>query len=89
MSPRPRIKDEIGQAITQDDARYRNKTAKYLAVLRHDLRRLRDGLCGRHGCKAMRLPDNQYCQVHRDASRDYQRKYYLEKKIASNTKLQN
>jgi hypothetical protein len=50
MSPGRMIQDEIGASITKDNELYKDKTAKYLARLRYDLRRRELGLCPIPAC---------------------------------------
>lgn len=58
------IMDMIGATITADA--YPGKSSKYLAELRHRLRRAEKGLCSVSGCKVLMRP---YCDEHRERFR--------------------
>jgi len=69
------------------DIEREGRTAKYMAELRHRLRRMEAGLCILNGCSE-RPEGKRMCEAHRLAANQASRGRRLEKKLklASNTK---
>lgn len=80
MAPNRRIEDEIGDEIVKTNPKYAEATAKYLAELRHRLRRLASGKCLRNGCPR---PGPGYCLECRKVQAAYRRGLRLRKKEVS------
>lgn len=81
MSRKP-IDDAIGKEITKDNPKYAGMASKYLASLRHRLRRIANGQCKWSGCSEANGP-TLYCPKHNVQVLENQRRGYALKKQAS------
>lgn len=80
MSPKLK-QDDIADMIKSDMALTADRSAKYLATLRYNLRRDKLGICRYGGCKAPK-DGARYCRAHMDYRNKKQNARYSAKKKA-------
>ena len=79
-----RIEDAIGAEVVATNEKYKGMTAKYLAELRHRLRRLASGKCLRNGCDSS---GPGYCPSCRAKQAAYRRGLRMRKKSKSTKEI--